>query len=325
MNTYFLCLANSYKHDNRCLAGVEVQRNTSGFALIKDDWGHPIWFRPISKQLDTGAIPNEEALSIALFDVVEATDISRCPDGAQVENHYYKTLSVVDHMEPTTSVLDELSKTNRRVLFGNTFSSISHEQYESLDYSILMIKATHVRCYLKERTDKQPQPRIKFEYRNIQYDFPVTDPDFRHMMESNLEKVNSSDTYYLALSLGIICEDKHYKLVAGVIQSFSEQSNPVMADIPVSARETFMLFQQGLSVDQIAQHRGMTLSTISSHLVPFISKGLIDIHNMVSYDAFCKVRSYQINHPDEDKLKPYYEAFNGEISYEDIRFILASL
>ena len=71
MSLLFVCLANSYKHNNRCLAGVLVKRSNNGFELIQDNWGHPVWFRPINRWTDAGAIPNEEAVEINLFDVIE--------------------------------------------------------------------------------------------------------------------------------------------------------------------------------------------------------------------------------------------------------------
>ena len=80
---FFLCLANSYKHDNRCLAGVLAKPNyNGGYDIIQDDWGHPIWFRPINRWTDAGAIPNDEAEGIDFFDVIEVKDPEPCPDGA---------------------------------------------------------------------------------------------------------------------------------------------------------------------------------------------------------------------------------------------------
>lgn len=328
MKKYFLCLANSYKHDNRCLAGAEVKKCGNVFSLVKDEWGHPVWFRPINRWADAGAIPNEEATAISFFDIVEVSGVDKCPEGAQVENYFYDELCVVGSMEPTRDLLKELSKTSRKVLFGNTFASITHDHYNRMDYSILMIKVSDVSCYLKDRTDRQPQPRMRFIYNDIRYDFPVTDPDFRHLMESDLDEANSFATYYLVLSLGVICEDKHFKLVAGVITNTSNRrvaASSGLADIPDTARETFALYQRGLSVDEISQRRGISVTTINSHLVPFVAKGMLDIHSLASESDIRNVSTYMLRHPDETKLKPIYEYFDGRISYDSIRFILASL
>ena len=329
MDKYFLCLANSYKHDNRCLAGIELNKTHRGFTIKKDDWGHPIWFRPINKYTNMGAIPNAEAEDIELLDVVKVENVQACPDGAQQENHYYSSLYVVDSMDLSTDKLDEIARTNRRVIFGNQKSSISHDYYcNGLDYSIIMIKASDVTCYQKERDGKLPQPRLKFEYKNCTYDFPVTDPEFRQVMDNDLRAANSAEDYYIILSLGTLYEGMHYKLVAAVIskgrKSISKQS-PTRDVANDSAQVSYQMYKDGYSIEQIAYHRGMTEGTITSHLVPFVKSGQINIHNLVNYNEIVRVTKYKKTHPDETKLKPYYDAFDGEISYDTIKLILASL
>ncbi|MGM9810208.1 MAG: dual OB domain-containing protein [Paludibacteraceae bacterium] len=217
MDKYFLCLANSYKHENRCVAGVEVYKTNDGFILKKDTWNLPTWFRPINKSTDAGAIPNEEAVKISLFDVVMATMVEGCPDCAQTENHYYEELIVVGRMSVTSDLLADVSHTNRRVLLGNVSSFITHDYYLRMNYSIFMIQARDVSCYLKERNGKHPQPRMRFSYKDNKYDFPITDPDFRHLMEHDLQKANSYLNYYLTLSLSLEFNGQHFKLISGVI------------------------------------------------------------------------------------------------------------
>lgn len=327
MDKYFLCLANSYKYGNRCLAGVELERKNSNFKLKQNTWGQPIWLRPVNRWTEAGAIPNDEAINIDIFDVLLLSNVEHCAEGAQVENYYYDDMEVVDSIiEVTNQLLQSLSKTNRKVLFGNTCASISHEQYRRMDYSVLMIKAEEVECYLKERVGKQPQPRMSFMYNQIRYDFPVTDPDFRHLMKSNLEIANMYDTYYLTLSLSMLCEDRHFKLVAGVYVPQQRKHSDSLMEIPPTVQQTYLLlYQQNMSLEEIATYRGLSISTIKSHLIPLIERELIDVHDFVSEVNIRKITSYMRRHPDETKLKPIYEAFDGTISYDDIRFVIAAL
>lgn len=329
MDKYFLCLANSYKHDNRCLAGIELNKTNRGFTIKKDDWGHPIWFRPINRYTDMGAIPNAEAENIELLDIVKVENVQACPDGAQQENYYYSTLYVVDSMDLSTDKLDEIARTNRRVIFGNQKSSIHHDYYcNGLDYSIIMIKATDVKCYQKERDGKQPQPRLKFEYKNCTYDFPVTDPQFRQVMDNDLQAANSAENYYITLSLGTLFDGMHFKLVAAVICKGQKSSSRHLSPKNIasdSAQLSYQMHKSGYSIEQIANHRGVTVGTIASHLIPFVKSGHINIHDLASYSDINRIATYKRTHPNETKLKPYYDAFNGDISYDTIKLILASL
>lgn len=329
MDKYILCLANSYKHDNRCLAGIELSKTNRGYSVKKDDWGHPIWFRPINRYTNMGAIPNNEAEHISLFDVVKVEDVLSCPDGAQQENHYYSAIYVVDSMEISMDLLDDISRTNRRVIFGNPKASIHRDYYRNgLDYSIIMIKASDVKCYHKEREGKQSQPRMKFNYKNSTYDFPVTDPDFRNLMDLDLEDANKAEHYYLTLSLGTLYEGMHFKLVAAVIHKGRKSTSKKTQELEIvsdSANTTYKMFKEGYTIEQIACKRNMSASTISTHLVAFVRENKINISQLAAFDEIRRVIQYKRLHPDETKLKPYYDAFNGEISYDTIKLILASL
>ena len=330
-DVYFLCLANSYKHGNRCIAGVRMQLIDNHFELIFDEiWDTAIWFRPVSHDRENaGAIPNDEAIHIHIFDIVKVTNIEACPEGAQTENHYYSTLSVVQTIQPTKELLDNIAKTMRKVIFGSKYANVSREYYEShMDYSIMMVCTSNVKCYNKERTDKGPQPRMCFLYRDTEYDFPVTDPLFRKQIETDIDKANSYELYYLTLSLGVRYNDSHFKLIAGVIPfiPMATKVNNKKSITPSDSFElSFSLFQQLGSIDQVAEKRGLTVGTICSHLIPFVESGKIDIHALVSIEHIEKITAYRMSHRNETTLKPCYEFYGGNMSYDEIRLVFASL
>ncbi len=320
-------MANSYKHDNRCIAGVEVRSTDAGYELVTDDWNTPVWFRPINRYADAGAVPNDEALNIELFDVVRASHVSHVPTGAQQENWYYDSLTVVGTMTPTADLLKQLSTTHRKVLFGNNRTYIDHNYYYRLDYSVMMICPDKPHFYLKERVDKQPQPRMSFSFNGNEYDFPVTDPEFRHLMENDIGEANGGSKYFVTLSLGVECNGLHYKLVAGVVRmSFRKKTSIIPSSSSSnSAHISYDAFCRGKSIEQIANSRCLTVSTIASHLLPYVECGDIDIHQVVDDWTISRVRDLYNEHPNEEHLKIYYEELDKEVSYEDIRFVLAYL
>lgn len=219
MDKFFLCLANSYKHDNRCLAGVELEKDESGgYAIVLNEWNQPTWIRPVCREAKGGAIPNYMAENIQFFDVIRLSDIEPCPDGAQTENYFYGKMTVVCQPEFQEKWLDIISRTNRKALLGNVYSYVSHDHFASMDYSVLMIRVPGISYYLKQREDKHPQPRMKFMYNETEYDFPITDPKFRTIVENN-GSGESSSVHYLTISLSTELEHKHFKLVANVISA----------------------------------------------------------------------------------------------------------
>ncbi|MBP5323552.1 MAG: helix-turn-helix domain-containing protein [Bacteroidaceae bacterium] len=337
MDKLFICLGNSYKHGNRCLAGIEVEFDYNKYVVKRDPDGKPIWFRPINRNAEAGAIPNTEALDFEVFDIVKACHIQPCPEGAQRENYYYNSLVKVSHMAKTIQNLDKLIDSTHSTLFGNRGAAVPPDKYNALDYSLILIKCSDIKFYEKDRSEwnKEPQPRGKLKYNSVKYDLPVTDPLFRQVIQNDLTKANSYDNYYLTLSLGVEHEEWHSKLIAGVIPVVG--ASPTMVCLPQqniyykrppkedSATVTFNLFQKGMSIDQIAAKRGFSPDTISTHLTRFIESGELDIRRLVSDEKIKRVAGYRRRHPEEDKLKPFFDAFNGEIPYTEIRWILAAI
>ena len=45
MDKYFICLANSYKHGGRCVAGVEVLWDGEKSTVVREDNGAARWIR----------------------------------------------------------------------------------------------------------------------------------------------------------------------------------------------------------------------------------------------------------------------------------------
>ena len=222
---YFVCLANSYKHGGRCIAGVEINGlNDFRPKLVNNS---PVWIRPIHGQTDGGSIPNEIALNICVFDIVCVDNPVPHPEGAQQENVYFDSLTVVGHISFDACLLNKYV-TNLRGggLFGNRGRAVVPEEFAALSYSICLIKPSAVSFYLLQRDSylKPPQPRIKFSFRRIAYDLPVTDPLFSEIIKSDLQFANRQRPYYLTLSLGLKHDNYHSKLAAGILSPIADSS-----------------------------------------------------------------------------------------------------
>ena len=339
MDKTFICLANSYKHGNRCIAGVEIelypQRNS--YSVKRDANGNPIWFRPINRQAEAGAIPNSETQGISVLDIVKAYQVEPCPEGAQKENYYYRRLEKVSRVSRNAQNLDGLTDNTHNTLFGNRGAAVPPNRFEDLDYSVLLIKCSTAEFYQKDRSEweKEPQPRGRVIFNGTEYDLPVTDPFFRQVIQNDIEKANSYADYYLTLSLGVEHDEWHSKLIACVITIAGASQTDVpppqhnagnrMPPRDDSQRISFNLFQQGLSIEQIAESRGLVPSTVGTHLTRFVESGELDVRRLVPDEKIRRIAYYKRTHPDEDKLKPYFDAFNGEITYTEIKWVLAAI
>lgn len=88
---------------------------------------------------------------------------------------------------------------------------------------------------------------------------------------------------------------------------------------------SYWLYNQGNTVEQIAEKRGLNQSTIEGHLARYVASGDIDVHEFVDGDTLKKVEAYYMEHPEEKALKPIFEHFDAKISYGVLRMAIAAI
>lgn len=88
---------------------------------------------------------------------------------------------------------------------------------------------------------------------------------------------------------------------------------------------SYWLYNQGYTVGQIAEKRGLNPSTIESHMARYVASGDIDIHEFVDADTLEKVEAYCTGHPEEKALKPIFEHFDSKIPYGVLRMAIAAI
>lgn len=88
---------------------------------------------------------------------------------------------------------------------------------------------------------------------------------------------------------------------------------------------SYWLYNQGNTVEQIAEKRGLNQSTIESHLARYVASGDIDVHEFVDADTLEKVEAYCMEHPEEKALKPIFEHFDAKIPYGVLRMAIAAI
>lgn len=87
--------------------------------------------------------------------------------------------------------------------------------------------------------------------------------------------------------------------------------------------QTYLLYRQGLSMEEIAKQRGFTVSTVQAHLIPYIASGEIMIDDLVSKkkQALILKALEQFNY--EEGLNPIKSKLPEDISFNEIRYVMA--
>lgn len=88
---------------------------------------------------------------------------------------------------------------------------------------------------------------------------------------------------------------------------------------------SYWLYNQGNTVEQIAEKRGLNQSTIEGHLARYVASGDLDVHEFVDADTLEKVEAYCEKHPEEKALKPIFEHFDAKIPYGVLRMAIAAI
>ncbi|MBP1468304.1 hypothetical protein EYB53_021515 [Candidatus Chloroploca sp. M-50] len=217
MKKLFVCLANSKKYGNRCIAGIELQKTELGFRVVRNN-DAPIWIRPVSNQ-EHGEVDSHLVDHISLLDVVEITVTSPMPKGYQSENCLFleEILQVVSKTPLRKDVLDRLCSQQTGMLFGNRGKAVHSEKINELNHSLILIRPQEFSVYTT-MTDKNKEPiRASFIFAGTTYDLPITDIEFEQEYYKNKQLLDSVKHIYLTISLGVEHNGWHSKLIAGIV------------------------------------------------------------------------------------------------------------
>jgi len=217
-----LCLANSYKHDHRCVAGISL--------VTKQ------WVRLIGRQVP-GCLTRQEASypdgrAASLLDIFEAELGERCGSNCHPEDVYVgKTpWRPAGHFHELhdAHLLDDYAHKEPLVLHGYC-DRVSASRFDKTpaQCSLELVRPEDLWWWIRDETGKRKN-RAVFRLGHIgrmHYDLPVTDPawlDLLNLLPAGIYphgfffKGNGVRTF-LTISVSEPFEGFHYKLVAGVV------------------------------------------------------------------------------------------------------------
>ena len=224
MEKLFICLANSKKYTERCIAGIELAQSSrqgdkdDGVRIVRTENKNPKLIRPVSTA-QSGAVPSALVDHVSLLELVKLNVTASAPQGYQSENVLFddSPLEIIGRIPKSASSIEKLLSVKRRLLFGNRGKAVSVEDITQLHHSLVLIKPENAKAYQTTNVAGNPQIRAEFVYNGHSYDLPITDIDFNYRFSNNSTLLDSCTHIYFTISLGVEFQGRHYKLIAGVI------------------------------------------------------------------------------------------------------------
>jgi hypothetical protein len=217
-----LCLANSYKHDHRCVAGI---------SLISKQWvrlvGQAV---PGCLTLKEASYPDgKEVRPLDIFEaeVDEACGSNSHPEDVYISPQPLRRIERFDRPHHSGKIALHVSKSP--MVLDNYSDRIYYRKLEGapIPNSIQLVKPDDLWWWIRDEGGKRKH-RALFRVGNasrIRYDFAVTDPIWLQQLNllspgvyaNSLLLGEKPHKTLLTVSLSEPFEGFHYKLVAGVI------------------------------------------------------------------------------------------------------------
>lgn len=208
-----VCLANSKKLGQRCVAGIEEGTQT--------------WVRPLGSGSHGAVTMAEQQLAGGgypeLLDLIEVPLEAPAPQPGQPENWRLGPgqWSKVGHLDADDARALLAQLVTNDPLFGTNSRSIPVNRVQAGDVtdSLAVVQPHDLNWEKLAKFGGGTQVRGQFTHAGVWIDLPLTDPAFlSYFATADLgDYEHHSDDVFLVISLGEPLEDEHYKLIAGVI------------------------------------------------------------------------------------------------------------
>ncbi|WP_299059690.1 DNA helicase RecQ [uncultured Polaribacter sp.] len=128
----------------------------------------------------------------------------------------------------------------------------------------------------------------------------------------------TTENEFLAISgVGMNKMEKYGEEFMSVIRPFKNVAKPRKTPTTI---KTYNLYKEGLNPKEISENRGLSITTIFSHLSQLYMEGKkVDLEKLVAKEVVDKVRVVFNEFDRKIELKPIYEKLNEQVSYGEIR------
>lgn len=172
-----VCLANSWKHHEMCVAGMELTEKGPGD-----------WVRPVSARSGHGISTAEQTLTDgsapAVLDVITVALLERSPDGFQTENWRLDATRRWERAGRWAHADAAIAVDQPATLWANDGSSsgglhdrVGAADLVDVDYSIVLVRVDEPTVVVSTNPWKT-EVRLWFTYRGVQHELKITDPRY---------------------------------------------------------------------------------------------------------------------------------------------------
>ena len=137
--------------------------------------------------------------------------------------------------------------------------------------------------------------------------------------------------------------DETFRYISGVgemkLQRYGKAFMDVIRQYPVpellnnhfsdTINETLTLYNEKLSIEEIAEKRELSTGTIYSHLADVIEAGILSAADVLEIDeddfALIEGTAEQLNSKEENALKPLFDELDGEFDYGILRCVVSGM
>ena len=217
MNKEIILLACSKKHNNYCVAGIDVG-NGEWVRIVSDD-------TVISEAVSADDIRFEDGTLPQLLDIIRVPVLGRRPNYYQPENYilddrnYWSRIGRANPAEVAANYATD----RHEYLFYNTAKSIESNFIKGLredeKFSLIAVIPKNLHIQVKQWPEGK-KLEVSFTYNGRLYRYlKITDPEFlQEFLWRDEGNYSLGENVLLVVSMGENYHGAHYKLVSGVIR-----------------------------------------------------------------------------------------------------------
>lgn len=91
---------------------------------------------------------------------------------------------------------------------------------------------------------------------------------------------------------------------------------------PLTREISFNMYVGGMTIEQIAEERGLTVGTVFSHLAHYASEGRMDWHDLISEESMKELQAYFAENGNRSSLSEIKSKLSPSVSYDEIRLFI---